>query len=137
MLIFSKNHSLVFLRLSLGIIFLWFGFLKFFPGVSPAEELAGQTFSSLTLGTLSPFWANMIIAAWETAIGLGFLTGKYLKQTIYIMLLHMLGTFTPLFLYPDLSWRYFPYAASIEGQYIIKNIVLISGALVLLTSNKK
>lgn len=129
----SQKQSTTLLRISLGIIFLWFGTLKFFPGVSPAEALAGETLSILSLGVLSPLQANLIIAIWEVIIGLGFLTGRYIQQTVYIMFLHMAGTFTPLLLFPELSWNIFPIAASLEGQYIIKNIVLISGALVLLS----
>lgn len=133
----TQKQSLMFLRISLGIIFFWFGFLKFFPGASPAEELAGRTINDLTLGLLSPSQANFILAIWESAIGIGFLTGKYLKQTIYLMLLQMIGTFTPLLLYPGETFLHFPYAATLEGQYIIKNLVLVSGALTLLTHSKK
>ena len=133
---FSSKYSLEVLRISLGVIFLWFGFLKFFPGLSSAEALAGDTIHTLTLGVLSPSQALLILAVWESLIGIGFLTKKYLKQTIYLMLFQMMGTFTPLALFPSLTWHYFPISATLEGQYIIKNIVLISGGLVLLSHTK-
>lgn len=134
---FSNKYSLDVLRISLGIIFLWFGFLKFFPGLSSAEKLAGDTINILTLKTLSPSLASLILAVWETLIGIGFLTKKYLKQTIYLMLLQMMGTFTPLVLFPAQTWLFFPVSATLEGQYIIKNLVLIAGALVLLPHSDK
>ena len=83
---FSSKYSLEVLRISLGVIFLWFGFLKFFPGLSSAEALAGDTIHTLTLGALSPSQALLILAVWESLIGIGFLTKKYLKQTIYLVI---------------------------------------------------
>ena len=121
-----EKNSFTAMRISLGIVFLWFGFLKFFPGASSAELLAGKTINALTFGVISPSLANFILAIWESAIGIGFLWGKYLKQTIILMLVQMLGTFTPLVLFPTETWLHFPYSATIEGQYIIKNLVLLS-----------
>jgi uncharacterized membrane protein YkgB len=44
------RHGVPFIRISLGIVFLWFGVLKFIPGMSPAEHLAGQTIERLSFG---------------------------------------------------------------------------------------
>lgn len=132
----TQKQSLIILRISLGIIFFWFGFLKFFPGASPAEELAGKTINMLSFGVISPPLANLILAIWESIIGLGFLFNKFLKFIIYIMLLQMLGTFTPLLLFPSETFLHFPYSLTLEGQYIAKNIVLIAGALVLKATHK-
>jgi uncharacterized membrane protein YkgB len=125
------RYGLPLMRIALGVVFLWFGVLKFFPGLSPAESLAGRTFSALTLGLLSESNAVLILAAWECLIGLGLLTGLFMRATLALLLLQMLGTLTPLVLYPNETFVAFPYAPTLEGQYIIKNAVLIAGAVIL------
>lgn len=119
------------LRISLGIVFLWFGFLKFFSGLSPATELAIKTIDSLTFGKVSPAVAINVLAAWESAIGLGLIFGVAMRATLLLLFVQMLGTITPLFLYPELTFTRIPYAPTLEGQYIIKNIVLVSAAIVI------
>jgi uncharacterized membrane protein YkgB len=119
------------LRISLGIVFLWFGFLKFFPGLSPATELALKTIDTLSFGKVSPAVAINVLAAWESAIGLGLIFGVAMRATLFLLFVQMLGTITPLFLYPELTFTRIPYAPTLEGQYIIKNIVLVSAAIVI------
>ena len=118
------------LRVGLGVVFIWFGILKLFPGLSPAEDLAARTIERLTLGVVTSQLALPILAIWETAIGLGLITRRFLRATLALLFLQMLGTITPLFLFPGESWTVFPYAPTLEGQYIIKNIVLIGAAMV-------
>jgi uncharacterized membrane protein YkgB len=118
------------LRMSLGINFLWFGVLKFFEGMSPAQSLATRTMEQLTLGMLQPEIAIYILAVWETLIGLGLIAGRYLRVTLLLLFVQMLGTLTPLFLFPQETFAQMPYAPTLEGQYIIKNLVLISAGLV-------
>ncbi len=118
------------LRLGLGIVFLWFGVLKFFPEMSPAADLATRTIERLTLGVVTPAVALPVLAAWETLIGLGLLTGRYLRATLFLLALQMAGTVTPLILFPAEAFTQFPIAPTLEGQYIIKNIVLIGAAMV-------
>jgi uncharacterized membrane protein YphA (DoxX/SURF4 family) len=125
------RHGVLLLRLSLGIVFFWFGFLKFFPGLSPAQTLAGNTMSALSFGLLSPHTAVLILAVWECLIGIGLLTGLYLRATLFLLWLQMLGTITPLFLFPNLCFASIPFVPTLEGQYIIKNLVLISAGLVI------
>ena len=125
------RHGIVLLRLSLGAVFLWFGALKFFPALSPAESLAGQTIATLSGGFVSPELAVPVLAAWEVLIGLGLLTGVLLRGTLLLLWLQMAGTITPLFLFPDQCFLAIPYAPTLEGQYIIKNLVLISAGLVI------
>lgn len=125
------RNGVLLLRLSLGVIFLWFGVLKFFPGLSPAESLAAETIHTLSFGWISPATALLILAVWEAAIGLGLLLGLFLRGTLFLLWLQMLGTVTPLFLFPELCFQVVPYAPSLEGQYIIKNLVLISAGLVI------
>lgn len=118
------------LRVSLGVNFLWFGLLKFFPGLSPAQDLATSTIERLTLGIVEPELSIYLLAAWETLIGLGLIAGRFLRAILLLLFVQMLGTLTPLFLFPEQTFLQFPYAPSLEGQYIIKNLVLISAALV-------
>jgi uncharacterized membrane protein YphA (DoxX/SURF4 family) len=125
------RYGLPLMRIALGIVFLWFGVLKFFPGLSPAESVAGRTFSALTLGVIPQPTAVLILAGWECLIGLGLLTGLFLRATLALLFLQMLGTLAPLVLYPSETFVAFPYAPSLEGQYIIKNAVLIAGAVIL------
>ncbi len=127
---FMRRYGILFLRISLGIIFLWFGFLKFFPGVSPADQIATRTIAKLTFGLIEPSVSIKILAIWETLIGLGLITGKYLRATLFLLFTQMMGTMTPLILFPSETFTQIPYAPTLEGQYIIKNLVLISAGLV-------
>ena len=115
-----------FLRIGLGIVFFWFGMLKFFPGMSPAEELVRNTIYFIDPDIFVP-----ILAGWEALIGIGLITGKFMRVTLLLLYLQMPGTALPLILLPDLVWNIFPYGLTLEGQYIIKNLVLIGAGLVL------
>lgn len=119
------------LRWSLGIVFFWFGVLKFFPSLSPAEDLASRTIETLTFGLVQPEVALPVLAAWEVLIGVGLLTGQFMRVTLLLLLVQMLGTITPVFLFPGEVFTRVPYAPTLEGQYIIKNLVLVSAALVI------
>jgi uncharacterized membrane protein YphA (DoxX/SURF4 family) len=125
------RHGITLLRLSLGVVFLWFGLLKFFPGLSPAADLAARTIGALSFGLIPPETAMFILAVWESLIGIGLLTGRAMRLTLALLWLQMLGTATPLVLFPSETWTVFPIAPTLEGQYIIKNLVLISAGLVL------
>ncbi len=114
------------LRIGLGIVFLWFGILKLFPGLSPAEDLVRNTVTFIPPEVFLP-----VLAIWEALIGLGFLTGRFLRLTLLLLFLQMPGTALPLVLLPEAAWTAFPYGLTLEGQYIIKNLVLIGGALVI------
>ena len=125
------RYGVTALRLSLGIVFLWFGALKFFPGLSPAEDLAARTISQITFGLLSPQIAVFILAVWECLIGIGLIFNLFMRATLFLLWVQMLGTVTPLFFFPAEVFTVFPYAPTLEGQYIIKNIVLVSAGLVI------
>jgi uncharacterized membrane protein YphA (DoxX/SURF4 family) len=118
------------LRIGLGVVFLWFGALKFFPGASPAETLAARTIEQLSGGAIGPSISLPVLAAWESLIGLGLLTGRFMRATLFLLVLQMLGTLTPLLLFPDETFTTFPLVPTLEGQYIIKNVVLIGAAMV-------
>lgn len=125
------RNGLFLLRISMGIVFVWFGVLKFFPGVSAAQDLAIRTIEMLTFGLVPQVIIINGLALWEVLIGVGLISGKFMKATLLLLFLQMIGTFTPVFLFPAEVFNIVPYAPTLEGQYIIKNIVIISAAIVL------
>ena len=125
------KHGITLLRLALGLIFLWFGMLKFFPGASSAEDLATRTITVLTFGRMAPHVSLPILATWECAIGIGLLSGRFLKVTLLLLFTQMAGTFLPLAFFPHETFKVFPFIPTLEGQYIIKNLVLVSAGLVI------
>jgi len=125
------RYGIVALRISLGIVFFWFGVLKFFPGLSPAQDLATRTIEILTFGQIPATTSILILATWECLIGLGLIFGVWMRATLLLLFVQMLGTITPMFFFPNETFTQIPYAPTLEGQYIIKNIVLISAGLVI------
>ncbi|PJF20718.1 MAG: hypothetical protein CUN56_14750 [Phototrophicales bacterium] len=125
------DHGVTLLRMSVGIIFLWFGGLKLFPNLSPAEGLATQTIEALTFGVVTPSISLPVLAVWEVIIGIGLLSGRFLRITLLLLFLQMMGTVTPLVLFPNEAFTVFPIGLTLEGQYIIKNLVLISAGIVI------
>jgi len=128
---FMLGYGIFLLRISVGIVFVWFGILKFFPNLSPAQDLATDTISILTFDLLNDNVSIIILAIWETLIGIGLITGKYLRVTLFLLFMQMLGTMTPLILFPAETFTKFPYAPTLLGQYIIKNLIIISAGLVI------
>jgi uncharacterized membrane protein YkgB len=125
------SHGTTLLRVSLGIIFFWYGMLKFFDGLSPAESMATRTIDILTFGLIGPETVRYGLAAWEVLIGIGLIFRIRLRETLLLMFLQMVGTLTPIFLLPDEVFRIIPFALTLEGQYIFKNLVLIAAGLVI------
>lgn len=125
------NSGILALRVSLGVVFFWFGFLKFFPGSSPAEGLATDTIQLMTLGLVDASVSLPLLAMWECMIGAGLITGKALRTTLLLLFLQMPGTVMPLLLFPELTFQTVPFVLTIEGQYIVKNLVLVSAGLVI------
>jgi len=119
------------LAISIGLVYLWFGALKFFPGLSPADDLAKNTINWLTFGLISPNLSIILLAIWETAVGLLLIMNIYRRPVIILALVHIAFTFTPLFIFREQSFTNFPYGLTILGQYIVKNII-IAGALITL-----
>ncbi len=119
------EHGIQLLRIAIGLVFVWFGGLKLLPGLSPAEGLVRATMPFVPGELFVP-----LLGIWEVLIGLGFLTGRFLRATILLLFLQMPGTFLPVLLLPDQVFTSFPFGLTLEGQYIFKNLVLISGALV-------
>jgi uncharacterized membrane protein YkgB len=125
------RHGVTLTRIALGIVFLWFGAIKFVPGWSPASDLAARTIEKLTLGVVDPGLGLPILAAWESLIGVGLLTGRFLRFTLLLLFVQMPGTMLPLFFFPAETFTAFPHAPTLEGQYIIKNLVLVGAAIVI------
>lgn len=122
----SPRYSPDLLRLALGIVFFHFGFLKFFPDLSSAEMLATQTIIRLTGGRMDAATALWWLALLECVIGAGFLLNIGLRFISILFLLHMIGTFMPIFVLPELAFKFAPLAPTLEGQYILKNIVFVA-----------
>lgn len=126
---FMRRWGILALRVSLAVIFVWFGILKPL-GLSPAGPLVRATVGWMPL--LSPHGWLAVIGWWEVAIGITFLFQRTVRIAIALLALQMAGTFLPLVLLPHVTFQagHIPYAPTIEGQYIIKNLLIISAALV-------
>ena len=121
-------HSVTALRISVGVIFLCFGALKFVPGASPAEALVTRTVDLLTFGLVTGSPAVLVTAVVETAVGLSLVTGVWLRAGLVLLAGALAGIMSPLVLFPaDLldGW-----APTLEAQYILKNVVVACAALV-------
>ena len=118
------------IRLSFALIFIWFGILKPL-GLSPAAPLVLQTVAWMPL--LQPEGWLSVIGWWEVAIGVLFISPKTTRLAILLLFLQMGGTFLPLFILPEITFQEagFPFRPTMEGQYIIKNLMILSAALVL------
>ena len=124
------RHGITLTRVALGVVFLWFGAIKFVPGWSPAADLAARTIEQITFGIVTPEIGLPLLAAWESLIGIGLLLGRFLRLTLLLLFVQMPGTMLPLILFPSETFTAFPHAPTMEGQYIIKNLVLIAAAIV-------
>ncbi len=124
-----KHASIPSIRLSFGVIFIWFGILKPL-GLSPAEGLLKATVIWLPFG--SPEIWLIVIGIWEVVIGIFFFFKTTTRIAIILLFLQMLGTFMPLIVLTEVTFQsnniFLP---TLEGQYIIKNLMIISAALVL------
>lgn len=136
MLNWMASNGVTLLRISIGIVFVWFGVQKFFPGVSSAEGLATSTIEVLTFGLVTTPFAMPILAAWEVIVGIGFLTGWCFRATFVLLYLQMAGTLAPLFVFPEVSFYNAPWVPTLVGQYIIKNIIIITAAMVILANSR-
>ncbi len=128
---FLIAHSIAILRVSLGAVFLGFGALKFFPGVSPAQNLVEQTTDLLMLGVLPGAIALVLVAVMECTIGVCLIIGRFMRPAVYLLGVQLIGILSPLIL---LTGRLFdgPHGApTLEGQYVLKDIIIVGAALVM------
>lgn len=122
------KHSIGILRVSLGLVFLGFGVLKFFPDASPAQALVERTLDALTFGVVSGETALLVTAVAECFIGITLVTGKFVKAGLVVLAGSLVGIMSPLVLFfGDL----FPGAPTLEAQYVFKDIVLAAAGLVI------
>ena len=120
-----ERYGHMLLRFSLAVVFIWFGALKPF-GLSPAQELVSRTVFWFPPEIFVP-----ILGWWEVAIGVGLLYRPLLRLALLLLFLQMPGTALPLVLLPEVCFTDFPFALTLAGQYVIKNLILISAALVI------
>ncbi len=119
-----NNWSLPVLRVSLGVVFIWFGALKPF-GDSPANEVITKTIYWFDPDIFIP-----ILGYWEMLIGICLLYTPLIRVGLFLLALQMPGTFLPLVLRPEICFIDVPFNLTLEGQYIVKNLVLIGAAMV-------
>ena len=124
MINFSGKYGVPFLRFSIGIIFIWFGALKTIGELSPAYDLVAATIYWLTPEIIVP-----LLGLWEVAIGIAFLIPSLNRIGLILLAFQMPGTFLPLILLPEICFTVIPFGLTLEGQYIVKNLVIIGSAI--------
>jgi putative oxidoreductase len=124
-------HSILLLRVSLGAVFLAFGVLKLFPGVSPAESLVKATTAHLTFGLVPGPVALAAIGTVECTIGLCLLSGRAMRVAIYLLAILLVGILSPVVVLAPRLFSGPHHAPTLEGQYVLKDIILAAAALVL------
>jgi len=124
------RYSVTLLRVSLGAVFLAFGVLKFFPGLSPAEPLAGRTLDLLTLGLIPGRIGLSLVAGLETVIGLLLITGLRQRLALGLLAIELVGILSPIVLLPGEMFRTFPFAPTLAGQYVLKDVIVAAAGLV-------
>ncbi len=116
------------LRVALGAVFVAFGVLKFFPGVSPVESLVEATWGVLTFGIVGGPLALVLTAVIETVAGLALISGVFARFGLLMLAVAFVGIFSPLVFFPG---ELFAAAGpTLLGQYVLKNVVLVAAALV-------
>jgi uncharacterized membrane protein YkgB len=125
----TRRYGVAMLRVALGLVYVWFGALKLIPGASPAEPLIRASYGFLPPVLLNAF--VVFIGVFEVVIGIGFVYGRLPRITNILMLMQLMGAFSPIVLRPDLVWVAFPHQWTLEGQYIFKDIILIAAGLVI------
>lgn len=129
---FMERHGVTALRIALAIVFIWFGVLKVIDR-SPVEDIVKQTVFFLPG---DPFFA--LLGALEIAIGVGLLVPIALRITLLVFWAQMAGTFLTLLVLPEQSFqRGNPLLLGVLGEFVVKNLVLISAGLVIGASIRK
>ena len=130
---FNTNDYLI--RIPLFIIFFWFGFLKIID-LSPAQQLVMDTVYWMPF--LDAYTWTIIIGYWDVLIAIFFLFKNTTSVAMILLLVQMTGTFLPLIILPEITFQGSnPFLPTLEGQYIIKNIIIITAALIIGRTNLK
>lgn len=120
-----SRYGILLLRLSLGTTFVWFGALKVLD-VSPVSDLVASTVYWVPPELFVPF-----LGFWEILVGFGLILGRFLRLTLLFFLMQMAGTMMVLAVKPDLAFQGLnPLLLTVEGEFVVKNLILISGGLV-------
>lgn len=127
---FLVDHSIQLLRIVVGLLFLVFGLLKFFPDVSPVEELTIKTTDALSFGLVPGHIAIVLIASLECIIGLLLITGRFLRIAIYLLAAQLIGILAPLVLFSGRLFAGPHNAPTLEGQYVLKDLLLVASGFV-------
>ncbi|MFC3890458.1 hypothetical protein ACFOWZ_03165 [Lentzea rhizosphaerae] len=133
---FAGGAGIPLLRIGLGIVYLWFGVLKLFPGGSPAQDLVERTVSALTFGIVHGDLARLSAAITEIGIALVLLSFRAPRSCAVLLIGHVVLVSTPLVLFPGEMWSG-PLLASFEAQYILKNLVTVAAAVVIASSHPR
>lgn len=126
----TRRYSIVIFRWAIGLVFLWFGLLKFLPQPGEAEMLAYRTIGWISNHTISPAAALIILGIVETLTGLGLLLRLAMPLVLLLLFVILGGTLLPLIIFPQQCWDGW-FKPSLSGHYIIKNLVFIAGGFVL------
>ena len=133
---FAGGAGIPLLRIGLGVVYLWFGVLKLFPGGSPAQDLVERTVSALTFGIVHGDLARLSAAITEIGIALVLLSCRAPRSCAVLLIGHVVLVSTPLVLFPGEMWSG-PLLASFEAQYILKNLVTVAAAVVIASSHPR
>jgi putative oxidoreductase len=125
---FLARHAIAALRISLGLVFLVFGALKFLPGLSPVEALVTRTWEALSFGVINGYAAMALTAGLEVFVGLTLVTGIFVRVGLLVLAGTFVGIFSPLVFFT--AEMFSASGVSLTGQYILKDIVLVAAALV-------
>jgi uncharacterized membrane protein YkgB len=121
---FMSSYAILIIRISLGIVFVWFGLLKVI-GTSPVYDLASHVVYWLPTELFVP-----LLGIWEIAIGIGLLLGKALRVVLSLLFLQLAGTFLVLVMRPETAFQGGnPLLLTMEGEFVVKNLVLIAAGL--------
>jgi uncharacterized membrane protein YphA (DoxX/SURF4 family) len=126
LLLRAAPFAAVALRLSLGLIFVWFGVLKLV-GDSPVAALI-----SATLPWGNPDVVVRLLGIVEVGLGIGLLVGKAQRLLLLALAAHLTGTFLTFVMAPGLTMQGGnPFLLTADGEFVLKNLVLISAAVLL------
>ena len=129
---FMSRWGIPLLRIAVGLVFIWFGLLKIFR-ISPVADLVAQTVYWISPEVFVPF-----LGCWEVFVGIGLLLGVLLRTVLLFFFLQMAGTFLVLILRPEVAFQHGnPFLLTTIGEFVVKNIVLISAGLVIGSTVRK
>ena len=129
---FLRRVAVPILRVSLGVVFVWFGMLKIFD-VSPVSQLVART-----VYLVDPDVIVTLLGVFEVTVGVLLLLGRALRLTLLLFLVQMLGTFLTFIVLPNVTFRDGnPLLLTVEGEFVVKNLVLIAAALVVGTTVRR